>query len=108
MIFVFQINISDSMISLAGENSIIGENYTQFICGSGIFIPDPGSNKNGDAFLVAVNFTKFKIILYLNRWYRYKVPNNKVIVAYNIFSTLSGNICCKKPQCLLFIIRNFL
>ncbi len=29
------------------------------------------------------------------------------IVAYNVFSILSGNIYCKKPQCLLFTIRNF-
>ncbi len=29
------------------------------------------------------------------------------IVAYNVFSILSGNIYRKKPQCLLFHIRNF-
>ncbi len=30
------------------------------------------------------------------------------IVAYNVFSILSGNIYCKKPHCLLFTIRNFI
>jgi hypothetical protein len=29
------------------------------------------------------------------------------IVEYNVFSILSGNIYCIKPQCLLFSIRIF-